>query len=231
MTSRPLFISVELSIVILAPMFQVGCASASAIVTSRELLAACGRGTGRRSRSTRCAAPPTARPARRHCQIAECSESTGTISPPPAARALATTGPAAIRLSLFASASRLPRLQRGERRRQAREADDRVEHDVGVGSAASSASASGSSAHARTMSAGTSNVGGLLGEELGVAAGREGDDAELVAVPREDVERLRADRPGRSEDGHAARHAHEVTGPRAAPGRGSGLRAQADLAG
>ena len=79
------------------------------------------------------ARPRTPRPARRHCQTAECSESTGTISPPPAARALATTGPAAMRLSLFASASRLPACSARERRRQSGEADDRVEHDVGVG--------------------------------------------------------------------------------------------------
>src|SRR5918912_1559768 len=40
--------------------------------------------------------------------MAECSESTGTISPPPRSRARTTTGPAAMRLSLLARASRLP---------------------------------------------------------------------------------------------------------------------------
>ena len=90
-----------------------------------------------------------ARPPRRHCHTAECSESTGTISPPPAARALATTGPAAIRLSLFASASRLP--ARSDASVAGRPAKPTTAFNTtsASGCAASVANTSGSSAHAR----------------------------------------------------------------------------------
>ena len=49
-SSRPLFISVAESIVILPPIAQVGCASACSTVTSSQLARACARGTGRRWR-------------------------------------------------------------------------------------------------------------------------------------------------------------------------------------
>ncbi len=55
-------------------------------------------------------APPPVLLARRHWCTAQCSESTGTSSAPGVARAICTTGPAAISDSLFASASRLPPL-------------------------------------------------------------------------------------------------------------------------
>ena len=45
----------------------------------------------------------------------------------------------------------------------------------------------------------------LLGEELAVAAGREGDDPEGVRVGRQDLDRLAPDRPGRAEQRHPAR--------------------------
>ena len=44
----------------------------------------------------------------RHCSTALCSESTGTISPPPSRAARVTRSPAITRVSLFASATRLP---------------------------------------------------------------------------------------------------------------------------
>src|SRR5215217_393 len=107
MTSRPLFMSVDESMVILAPMVQVGCCSASATVTrsssARDLPRNGPPLAVSRMRRTSCGAP-----ARSAWYTAECSESTGTISPPPFPRSLATTGPPAMRLSLLASASRLP---------------------------------------------------------------------------------------------------------------------------
>src|SRR5256885_2136045 len=48
-----------------------------------------------------------ARPAT-HCNTALCSESTGTISPPPSRAARVTSSPAITRVSLFARATRLP---------------------------------------------------------------------------------------------------------------------------
>ena len=50
MTSRPLLTRVEELIVTSGPIDQVGWASACSGVTSSELLAAAGRGTGHRSR-------------------------------------------------------------------------------------------------------------------------------------------------------------------------------------
>src|SRR5262249_25854181 len=93
------------------------------------------------------------RPARKHCQIAECSESTGTISPPPATRAFATTGPAAMRLSLFASASRLPAVSAASV--AGRPAKPTTAFST-TSASASSASASGRPAQTCTRSAGTS---------------------------------------------------------------------------
>src|SRR5262245_35896590 len=153
-TSRPLFISVELSTVIFAPMFHVGCASASATVT-------CSRASRVRPRNgpplalSTLRATSDARPARRHCQMAECSESTGMISPPPAPRAWATTGPAAIRLSLFASASRLPAPSAESVAGSPAKPTTAFSTTSASSSAESSASASGRSAQARTRSAGT----------------------------------------------------------------------------
>ena len=122
------------------------------------------------------------RPARSACQTAECSESTGTISPPPAARALATTGPGRDQALLVGEREPLAGFERGERRRQPREADDRVQHDVGVGMRGELGERVG------IVEAGAGEVGrdAELGplplEQLGVAAGGEGDDPEIVAV-------------------------------------------------
>ena len=124
-----------------------------------------------------------------------------------ALRAAWTTGPPAIRLSLFASASRLPASSAAIVAGKAGEADDRVEHDVGVGSAASSASASGSSSPERARFGRDAELGRLRGEQLGVAAGGERDDLASRrrdgAVPADDVERLGPDRAGRPQDGDA----------------------------
>ena len=104
-TSRPLFTSVAELIVTSGPMFQVGCASACFGVTPAS-----------RSRLQPRNGPPLAvstrrrtsesRPARRHCAIVECSESTGTICPGLAR--LVTSGPPMINDSLLARASTRP---------------------------------------------------------------------------------------------------------------------------
>ena len=131
-TSRPLFISVDESIVILAPIVQVGCFSASARVTVASSAAV--RPRNGPPLAVRMMRPTSVcRPERRHCQIAECSESTGTISPPPAARALATTGPGRDQALLVGEREPLAGFERADRRGQPGEADDRVEHDIGVG--------------------------------------------------------------------------------------------------
>ena len=132
MTSSPLFISVDESIVILAPIVQVGCRSASARVTVASSAAV--RPRNGPPLAVRMMRPTSVwRPDRRHCQIAECSESTGTISPPPAARALATTGPGRDQALLVGEREPLAGFEAPIVAGKPGEADDRVEHDVGVG--------------------------------------------------------------------------------------------------
>ncbi len=103
-------------------------------------------------------------------------------------------------------------VERGEGRRQARESDHGVEHDVDVGERSQFGQ------HVRFPGARAHRVGGnvelgrLPGQQLGVGTGRESDDAVLVAVLRKHVERLSTDRSRRSEDGDAALHDHEVRG-------------------
>ena len=106
-TSSALFIIVAESIVIRGPMSQVGCASASATVTCSMSPAGRPRRGPPEAVSTSRATDPGCSPTR-HCQMAECSESTGMISPPPPAAAASTTSPPATSVSLLARASRLP---------------------------------------------------------------------------------------------------------------------------
>ena len=97
-------------------------------------------------------------------------------------------------------------LERGERGGQPGEADDRVEHDVDIGVCGELGE------HRRVVGAearavgGDAELGGLRGEQLAVASRRERDHLELVTVAADDVERLRADRTGRTQDGDAAGH-------------------------
>src|SRR6478609_4423629 len=108
MTSRPLFMRVEESTVILGPMLHVGWARASATVTWARSSAVRPRNgpplAVSSSRSTRFLLSV----ARRHWWMAPCSLSTGTSSAPGVRRARCTTGPAAMSDSLLASARRRP---------------------------------------------------------------------------------------------------------------------------
>src|SRR6516164_1245642 len=108
MTSRPLFIRVELSMVILGPIDQVGWASASLTVAVPSWSAGQSRkGPPDAVRSRRATSVVPCREARHWCS-AQCSESTGTISAPGVLRAFCTTGAPAISDSLLAKASRRP---------------------------------------------------------------------------------------------------------------------------
>ena len=123
-----------------------------------------------------------ARPARRHCQIAECSESTGTISPPPAARALATTGPAAIRLSLLASASRLPASSAASVAGRPAKPTTALSTTSASGCAASSASTSGV-VEARAGEVGRdAELGACSASSSALLPGGERHDPVVVAV-------------------------------------------------
>src|SRR5215471_7475111 len=104
-TSRPLLTSVAELIVMTGPMFQVGWVSAcSGVTCSSSARLRCRNGPPL-AVSTSLATSP-APPPRRHCAIAECSESTGTIWPGRARPA--TSGPPAISDSLLARASTRP---------------------------------------------------------------------------------------------------------------------------
>ncbi len=107
MSSRPLFISVAESIVILPPIAQVGCLRASSTVTSA-------RSARRRPRNgpplavrTRRSTVPAPSPSRSWCS-AECSESTGMIRAPVASASCVTSSPPTTSDSLLASARSMP---------------------------------------------------------------------------------------------------------------------------
>ena len=170
--------SVDESIVILAPMFQVGCFER---VLDRDAARA-RRGCGPRNGPPLAVRTIRATSSRRAAAQALVDRRVLGVDRHDLAAARARAprprpGPPAMRLSLLASARRLPGFERGERRRQAREADDRVEHDVGVGERGELGE------HVRVVerrerarSAGTPNSAACAREQLGVAAGGERDD-------------------------------------------------------
>ena len=127
MTSSPLFTRVAEFVVTTRPMSQVGWARACAGVTSYSSSLLRPR-NGPPEAVTTSRRTSAARPPRRHCASAECSESTGTIWPGRAAAF--TTGPPTISDSLLASASVDPARERGQRGQQADRAGDAVEHHV-----------------------------------------------------------------------------------------------------
>src|SRR6266702_3616079 len=100
-TSRPLFIRVAESMVIFGPIRQVGWARACLTVTARNC-----------SSEARRKGPPEAvsskrftsvvRSPRRHCQMALCSLSTGTMDTPARCASRITRWPAITSVSLFA---------------------------------------------------------------------------------------------------------------------------------
>ncbi len=108
-----------------------------------------------------------------------------------------------MRLSLLAEREALAVLERCERGGQAGEADHRVEHDVDLGEGRQLGEhVRGIGTEAREVE-GNAELGRLLLQQLAVARRGQGDHLVFVAVVADDVERLRADRPGRSEDGDA----------------------------
>ena len=132
-TSRPLFISVAESIVILPPIAHVGCRSACSTVTpsSSARRAAAERPARRRDREPL----DCARRARRRSAGAarECSESTGMSWAPVASESAITSSPPTTSDSLLASATSMPSVSATIVGPSPAEPDDRVEHEVGAG--------------------------------------------------------------------------------------------------
>ena len=124
--------SVAESIVILRPMFQVGCLSACAGVTLARSAAGVWRNgppdAVRISRRMCRDGSPT-----RHWKIALCSLSTGRMATLCFAASRVTSSPAMTRISLLATASVFSGADGRERRGQSRRAHDGDEHHVGFG--------------------------------------------------------------------------------------------------
>ena len=233
MTSNALLTNVAESIVIFGPIRHVGCASASSAVTDASCAASRPRNgpplAVRTRRSTTSIRSPT-----RHCQIAECSLSTGRSrssgSPPMSSSSAATRCPPVTRVSLFASATRLPA------RSAASTAGRAVMPVVATTTmSTSSAVASSSSPPAAQrvsrpavvhpvprLSPAASRQ--LRAEAVVGVTGCEAEHLEAVVQGGHDLERLVPDRPGRAQD------ARPVTPParrpaarsRRAPGRRRG---------
>ena len=234
MSSRPLLTSVAELIVTTGPMSQFGWARAWAGVTCSSSSRPRPRKGPPLAVSTR---RPTslARPPRRHCAMAECSESTGTIWP--GAAFPATSGPPTISDSLLASARVAAGVQGGQRGGQADGAGDRVEHHVtGPGGGLGHRVRAGQDLGQRTRVAGGGGLGaqrlpylghgglaghgdhlgaelqGLGGEQAGIAAaGGQAGQPEPAGVTPHDVGGLGADRAGRAEQ-------DDVAGRAAVPG-------------
>ena len=222
MTSRPLFISVAESIVILPPIAQVGCASASLDGDVRELgaRAAAERAAARRS-GRACRPCPARSPASSWCS-AECSESTGMICAPVASASAMTSSPPTTSDSLLASARSIPSPSVGDRRPEPGRADERVEHEVGAGLERRAARAprrpasTSPSVHASAARAAASASASAIRVDAEAraparrapptSARRDRPTSSSSSRALDDVERLRADRAGRAEDEEAAGH-------------------------
>ena len=106
MISSPLFIRVAESMVIFAPMVQLGCFRASAAVTcSSSSKLRPKNGPPEQVSSSRRTSPRSRQPCK-HWKMALCSESTGTISAPVSRAADITSSPAHTSVSLLARAMR-----------------------------------------------------------------------------------------------------------------------------
>ena len=188
---------------ILAPMSHVGWARASSTATSASSSRVRPRNGPPLAVSTSRATSPRA-PPRSAWYNAECSESTGTISPPPRWRAARTTGPPAMRLSLFARASRFPDSSAAMVAGKPANPTTALRTTSTSSSAASSARAPGSSRPDRARSAATSNSAACASRSAVLRPAAERDDLPLarmaLLVTAHDVERLRADGPCRPED-------------------------------
>ena len=226
-TSRPLFIMVAESTEILRPITQFGCAQAC---VGRHVAQSSRRRASRNgppdavSRMRRTPARRRARreAAGRHWKTALCSLSIGSSVAPLSRAARMNSGPAMTSASLFASSTLLPARAAASVGAQAGGADDRGHHGVDLGERArparaprapNSTSVSHASARSRARelarrgasataprSAGRMRTA-LLEQRVRLARARSARRLEAIGMPRDDVERARADRAGGAEDG------------------------------
>ena len=207
--------------VFIGPIDQVGCAPACSGVTSSSRSADQPRNGPPEAVST-ILATSSAVPPRRHCASAECSESTGTIWP--GCGGLEHQRPAGDQRFLVGQRQPGAGGQRRQRRLQAQRADQRVEHDVGlgvldqpgdgVGARVGDVAELGGGGGVGDRDIGHAGLGALPGQQVGISAARgQPDDLEAVGVGGDDLQRLGADRPGAAEDQHAQPVAHRPIVP------------------
>jgi hypothetical protein len=108
-------------------------------------------------------------------------------------------GPAGDEALLVGQREPLAVRERGQGGRQAGEPDDGVQHDVGLGQRRELGQRVGIVDAAPGAVGGEPERGALLLEQVGVAPRRQGHDLVAAAGRRDDVERLCADRSGRTE--------------------------------
>ncbi len=203
--------SVDESIVILAPMFQVGCASASAGCTSREL--------GRRAAAERAAA-------RGEHDARDLSHLPGPQRLPDrrvlgvdrhdltAARGARLGDDRASRDQALLVREREPLagLERGEGRGQPREPDHGVQDDVGIRMGGEAGEDGGIVGGGAGQIGRHVELGPLPLEQIGVPAGGQRHDPEIGSVPAQHVERLGPDRTGGAQDDDAGGHDSRLRG-------------------
>ena len=217
MISSALFISVAESMVIFRPMDQVGWARASSTVTAaKSRLPVPEERPARGGQDDAAHGARRGASAARHWKMALCSLSMGTISAPAAAASRLMSSPAATRVSLLARHS-LPLQADGlEGGRQAVGAVDGRDDAVGLGQgddllqalgAAEYLACAGNAPAARCASLPRLDADGLRREfgdlffqQLGVAAGRQAEQAEALAVLAQDGQGAAPDRAGAAED-------------------------------
>jgi hypothetical protein len=107
MTSKPLFISVAESTVILAPMRQLGCCRAcSTVISAKRSFGSVRKGPPEAVKMSRSTA--SHRSPMRHCSAALCSLSMGRMGTPARRAASVTIAPALTSTSLLARAMGIP---------------------------------------------------------------------------------------------------------------------------
>ena len=168
---------------IFGPMFQVGCASASSGVTFVSSSRVRPRNGPPLAVSTRLSGSPSCA----HWKSAECSLSTGISAPPPRSCARERELAGGDEALLVRERERDAALERPHRRREPGEADDGVEHEVGLGALEQ-----------------LGEVAADLRERREpvdrLRARRRGDELEL-GVRVDHLDRLAPDRAGRAEQG------------------------------
>ena len=238
MISSPLFISVAESIVILAPIFQVGCWSASSTVTvaSSRLGRLAERAAGGREQDAVHVAAVVADQALEDRAVLGVDRQQRDAARP---RGRGHEAARHHQRLLVGERHGAPGLDGGHRRQQAGAADERRDHDVGVDVAGQRHQpvGAGEQLRARRRQQPRQPIAGVrveqrdgarrvlaaeVGDALDVrAARREARHRELVGEARHELERAQTDGAGRAEERDAlhARHPAQQRDSSRTPGR------------